>query len=83
MANKKTVIRAEPGKPWPNPPAGGSWIRDTTTGDLTLDVPPASDTDADRQKRRAEQRAAALARGEQQASAEQVQPDAAPSGSEE
>lgn len=30
------VIRAEPGKPWPEPPAGGRWSRNAVTGDLTL-----------------------------------------------
>lgn len=31
-----TVIRAEPGKPWPDAPHGGRWSRDPATGDLTL-----------------------------------------------
>lgn len=35
-AKKKVVIRAEHGKPLPNPPHGGSWSRDPDTGDLTL-----------------------------------------------
>lgn len=31
-----TVIKAQPGQPWPNPPHGGSWSRNPKTGDLTL-----------------------------------------------
>lgn len=35
-AHGETFIKAEPGKPWPDPPAGGRWARDPITGDLTL-----------------------------------------------
>lgn len=57
----KTVIRAEPGKPWPEPPTGGTWSRNPTTGDLTLEEPGTQPmTDEERRARREQQRASAI-----------------------
>lgn len=60
-APARTVIRAEPGKPWPDPPHGGRWSRNPTTGDLTLEDPPTQrPSDEERRARRDKQRADAL-----------------------
>jgi len=55
------VIRAKDGV-WPEPPAGGRWVRNAKTGDLTcLDPVTQKQEPNERQARRQAQRDAALA----------------------
>ena len=61
-----TVIRAEPGKPWPEPPYGGRWVRTPQTGDLTLR---AATVRADAQQRSAQRQAAQQAQAQADAAA--------------
>lgn len=57
QAAAPTVIRAEPGKPWPDPPYGGRWSRDPQTGDLTLVQSTAYPSVADRSAAKAAKQA--------------------------
>lgn len=65
-----TVIKAEPGKPWPNPPHGGRWSRDPVTGDLTLIETASSASEEERRAQREKQRAEAEKAGAAKAAAE-------------
>lgn len=62
------VIRAVPGQPWPEPPSGGTWVRNAKTGDLTcMDAGTQPMTDEERRARRDQQRASAMKATEQKA----------------
>lgn len=55
------VIRAVPGQPWPQPPAGGRWVQNPKAGDLTcVEAAAQPPTEEERRARRDAQRAAAI-----------------------
>lgn len=56
------VIKAEPGKDWPEPPHAGRWERDPVTGDLSLVEESTRElSDEERAEKRSKQRQEALA----------------------
>lgn len=64
------VIRATKENPWPEPPSGGNWVRNATTGDLTLMAPSGvRATPEERDARRKKQRDEALRLEEQRQAA--------------
>lgn len=64
-----TVIKATPGKPWPDPPHGGNWERNTQTGDLTLLQAPGELSVEERSQQKAKRQAEVEAEAARRASA--------------